>query len=131
MRCQKCKAQEATAHISGTKTTRLRTGGELSSDEFTLHFCAQCADEYQRTQRSQSMFPELHEEQITERVRVVAITPDSTVLRLIRTEAQPTPEDWSLLTSRVGEVGWPVGTEITMTFTPSELEWLRGQRELS
>jgi hypothetical protein len=25
---------------------------------------------------------------------------------------------------------WPVGTDVTVTFTPMELEWLQGKRDL-
>ncbi len=130
MRCQNCQDEEATVHISGTETTVPRSGAESSEEEFILHFCPSCAEEYRRTKSSQSLFPGLHEEPIRERVRVMTVTPERTVLRLIRTETDPMPEDWNLLTARVGRT-WPVGTEIAIAFTPSELEWLRGHRELS
>src|SRR5438876_2604611 len=46
MRCQNCQDEEATVHISGTKTTVPRPGAESSEEEFTLHFCPSCAEEY-------------------------------------------------------------------------------------
>jgi hypothetical protein len=70
----------------------------------------------------------LSEKQISERVRVISITEERTVLRLIRTEADATPEDWSLLSLRAPAL--PVGAEIVMTFTPSELEWMKGNCDL-
>ena len=130
MRCQKCHNNEATVHIAGTTTSRLREDPESSNEEFKLHFCEPCAAEYQRAKLSKCLFPDLNEAQITEQLRVMSVTLERTVLRLIRTEAEAMPVDWSLLTSRVGEA-WPVGAEITMTFTPSELEWLQGRRDLS
>src|SRR6266487_3725858 len=43
MRCQNCQDNEATVHISGTKTTVPRSGAESREEEFTLHFCPSCA----------------------------------------------------------------------------------------
>jgi hypothetical protein len=92
--------------------------------------CVSCAQDFQQVQASRSLFPHLKEEPIAEQGRVMAITTDHLVLRLIRTETQTQPEDWVLLISRVGSVNWRVGTAVTITVTPSELEWLRGEREL-
>ena len=128
MLCQKCQQEEATVHLTGNRTTHSGSGGQARPREFRLHFCPVCAEEYQHSQLSGSLFP--GEPQKTERLRVVGVTPERTVLRLIRTESESPPEEWSLLTSRLPEPLWPVGWEITMTFTPSELEWLRGEKDL-
>jgi hypothetical protein len=129
MRCQNCPDKEAAIHISGTKSSRPHSGGESHTVVFTIDLCETCAEKYRRTELSRRLFPKEHEKQIVERVRVMSVTPERTRIRLIRTEAGATPEDWSLLTSRLPEN--PVGTEMTLIFTPSELEWLKGNRELS
>ena len=38
-------------------------------------------------------------------------------------------EHWTLVTSRLPTI-WAVGAEVTVTFTPMELEWMQGRREL-
>ena len=129
MRCQKCQDKEATVHIHGERATSPPSGRDASGEVFELHLCEACAKEYRRTKLSRSLFPNEQDEQIIEHVRVLSVTPERTVLRLIRTEVDATPQDWTLLTSRLPKR--PVGTEMTMAFTPSELEWMRGARELS
>jgi hypothetical protein len=129
MRCQKCQDKVATVHIHGKRETCTPSGRDSSGEVFELHFCEACAEEYRRTELSRSLFPNDHDEKIIEHVRVLSVTPERTVLRLIRTEADATPQDWSLLTSRLPRR--QVGTEMTIAFTPSELEWMRGARELS
>ena len=39
-------------------------------------------------------------------------------------------QHWTLITSRLPRM-WAVGTEVTVTFTPMELEWMQDQRELA
>jgi hypothetical protein len=128
MFCQNCQQQEATVHFAGHRTAHSDSGGQARPNEFEFHLCPACAEEYQQSQLSQSLFP--GEPQRTERFRVVGITPERTVLRLIRAESDSPPEEWSLLTSRLPESFSPIGSEITMTFTPSELAWLRGERDI-
>ena len=129
MKCQKCQEREAKVHITGTSTISPRSGGESRNEEFQYHFCTSCADEYNRTRSAQSLFPHLHEQPFTERLRVLSITPERTVLRIVRTEDTAAPQEWVLLTSCLPE-GLQVGAEITVTLTPAELQWMRGDREL-
>lgn len=131
MICQSCHKEQAMVHIhgTGTSTAKRSSPAESSSQEFELHFCEACAEEYRRAQASHSLFPHLREEHRTEVVRVMSRTPERTVLRLVRTAEAKVPEEWTLLTSRLPD-RLQVGREITISFTPAELEWMKGEREL-
>jgi hypothetical protein len=130
MICQSCHKEEAVVHISGTRTTRPFSGGKSSTHAFEFYFCNACAQEHHRAQAaSQYGFPHLHEERRTEVVRVMRKTPECAVLRLVRAEGVNAREESSLITSRLPE-RWQVGHEITMVFTPAELQWMRGEPEL-
>jgi hypothetical protein len=129
MICQKCKKEEATVHISGTRTMRPFSGRESNSEDLEFHFCASCAEEDRHARSAHTLFPHLHEEHQTETLRVMSRTPQHTVLRVVRTEEGTAAEEWTLLTSRLPD-RLQVGQEITVSFTPAELEWMRGEREL-
>jgi hypothetical protein len=73
----------------------------------------------------QSLFPKDQETPRTVRVRVVRSTSEHTTVETLDIPA----EHWRLVTSRLPE-RWNVGAEVTITFTPLELEWLQGRREL-
>ena len=60
---------------------------------------------------------------------MISTTPERTVLRLVRTDEDNEPEEWTLLTARLPD-RLQVGHEITISFTPAELEWMKGEREL-
>jgi len=62
-------------------------------------------------------------------VRVLTRGPTTTVVRLVRTEESTRPQEWTLLTSRIPE-GFVEGIVGTVRFTPWELEYLQGRREL-
>ncbi len=66
-----------------------------------------------------------------ERLRVIKSDADLTIVRLIRTESGPSPEEWTLLTARLGS-DWPqsTGYVFSIGYTPMELEYLQGKREL-
>ena len=88
------------------------------------HFCDQCGSQAVQA----ILHPPLEAGSRREAVRVLSVSPTHTVLRLVRTASQPIPEDWTLLTPRLG-TELPVGEEVEMTFTESELEWLQGKSE--
>ena len=77
-----------------------------------------------------SIFPDDPGPFLRERVRVLTVTSERIVVQLVRTESDSTPEIWSLLTSRVPNQ-WKVGMVGTIGYTPLELEWLKGLRELA
>jgi hypothetical protein len=130
MLCQKCKQKEATVHIAESRGDPPFSETATGSAEFTLHFCVACGEEYQQEVFARTLFPNSAEQPITEQFRVVQSSPDRTIVRLVRTESQPVPVDWSLLTPRLPTHLCSVGKEFTMTFTPSELEFLKGNRDL-
>jgi hypothetical protein len=131
MLCQTCKQNQATVHIAescGDPTLPDITTGKA---EFTLHFCEACGDEWQKEEiLARTLFPDFAEQPITEQLRVIQSSSERTVLRVLRTESQAVSEDWSLLTSRLPIDFRSVGKEFGMTFTPSELEFLKGNRDL-
>ena len=123
MLCQKCKQREALLHIVVQTGERASTGPV----EFTLHFCSECGEEYEQD-RLARLFPgaqPFHEE-----LRVIQSSSEHTVVRLVRTESDPSPQEWRLLTSRLPEKYCCVGMEFGVTLTSAELEYLKGNREL-
>jgi len=54
------------------------------------------------------------------------VSAERTVVRLVRTETQPTPEDWSLLTSRLPPQYGVVGIEFQVACSSAELKRLQG-----
>jgi hypothetical protein len=50
-------------------------------------------------------------------------------LLLVRTESDTEPKRWHLLSARVPE-SWVEGFEGRLRYTPMELEWLQGFRDL-
>jgi hypothetical protein len=120
MQCQKCQDKIATVHLHGKRATQAKSGQELSSEVFEFHFCEGCA---RRSEFSKSLYPQEHAGQIIERVRVLRVAPNLTVLRLIRTDADAKPEDLSPPMSPLPD--WAVGSEMTMSCTRSQLERMR------
>jgi hypothetical protein len=125
MQCEICQQRVATIHLKGSKTVAPHSGKEERIEQYEQHFCDECGSKHVQG----LLHPPLEAGSRRETVRVMSVSPAHTILRLVRTEGQTTPEDWSLLTSRLG-TQLPVGEEVQMTFTESELEWLRGKREL-
>jgi hypothetical protein len=123
MLCQKCQQRQATAHILE------RCGDELLSDDgepsLKLHFCETCYEEWRR----ESLASPTGEPRTKEQVRVIESSSECTVVRLVRTESQPAPEDWILMTPRLPEKFRVVGMEFGIWFTPSELEFLKGNQD--
>jgi hypothetical protein len=65
----------------------------------------------------------------SEELRVIGRDQQYTIVRLIRTESAPQPECWRLLTRRIPEE-LTDGSVFRVRFTPMELEWMQGKREL-
>ena len=72
-----------------------------------------------------SLFPKHQETPRTVRARVVRFTEAHTMIQTLDVPI----EHWTLVSSRLPS-GWKIGDEVTMTFTPMELEYLQGRREL-
>jgi hypothetical protein len=125
MICPNCNAAEATVTIATRNRNPLT--GKLEAARNKLHFCCICAQEYQSTHGPTGRSLGQGQEKITERVRVLSVTPEWTVYRLARTDSDPAPVDWHLLTDRLP--ARQVGAEFRMTYTPEELEFLKGEGE--
>ncbi len=123
MLCQKCKQREAVLHIAIQPGVRASTG----PTEFTLHFCSECGEEYEQD-RLVRLSP--GEQPCHEQLRVIQSSSEHTVVRLVRTESQSSPEEWRLLTSRLPEKYCCVGLEYGVTLTSAQLEYLKGNRDL-
>ncbi len=126
MLCQLCRQQDATVLIEGTQVSRESSGEAESTEEVRFDLCRSCAEGYEQRLTSQSLFPERAEPTLTEQLRVLSVGAEWTVLRVIRTENEEVPEDWRVLTARLGESSYEAGQEITLVCTPSEVEWLKG-----
>ena len=75
------------------------------------------------------LFPNDPEPPRREEVRVLKRTPEYTTVLLVRTESDPEPKRWHLLTERI-PAAWVEGFQGRMQYTPMELEWLQGFRDL-
>ena len=75
------------------------------------------------------LFPNDPKPPRSEKLRVIKRNAEYTTVLVLRTESEPEPEHWHLLTERV-PTAWVEGIESGMTFTPMELEWLQGIRDL-
>jgi hypothetical protein len=123
MLCQRCQQRESTVHIAEGHGDQLP-----SAASFTLHFCETCGEEYEREMFARA-FPATGEPPITERLRVIERSSERTIVRLVRTESQPAPEDWILLTARLPEEFCEVGMEFGVTLTLSQLEYMKGNKD--
>jgi len=99
--------------------------GKLETPDNELHLCGTCAEEHKRTHGPPGPSLGHGQEKITECVRVLSLTPEWTVYRLVRTDSDPFPVDWRLLTDRL--LAREVGAEFRMKYTPDELEFLKGE----
>jgi hypothetical protein len=122
MICQKCNEAEATVRIS-TMNRDAHTG-KLEPASHELHLCCICAQEYRAAHATGPPLGE-GQEKIIETVRVLSVTPEWTVYRLIRTDSDRVPIDWRLLTARLPLR--EVGAEFKMIYTHEELEFLKGE----
>jgi hypothetical protein len=78
---------------------------------------------------SRGLFPNDPDPPKWETVRVLKRGPEYTTVLVVRTESDPEPKRWHLLTDRVPEF-WIVGFEGGIRYTPMELDWLQGFRDL-
>jgi len=64
-----------------------------------------------------------------EKLRVLKRGPEYTTLLVVRTESDLEPKRWHLLTDRI-PASWVEGFQGRMQYTPMELDWLQGFRDL-
>jgi hypothetical protein len=79
--------------------------------------------------RYRGLFPNDPEPPREERLRVMKRGREYTTFLLVRTESDPEPKRWHLLSARVPET-WVEGFEGKLRYTPMELDWLQGFRDL-
>ena len=75
------------------------------------------------------LFPKDPEPPRWEMLRVLKRGPEYTTLLVVRTESCSEPKRWHLLTARIPE-NWVEGYEGRIQYTPMELDWLQGLRDL-
>jgi hypothetical protein len=75
------------------------------------------------------LFPNDPEPPRLETLRVLKRNSEYTTLLVVRTESDPEPQRWHLLTDRLPS-SWVEGFEGRIKYTPMELEWLQGFRDL-
>ena len=119
MLCEKCQQLEATVHLKGTRSVR----GGSAREPFEQHLCESCASSSPVVNPALRYGPSV----ITEKLRVLSVTPERTRLRLVRTDADAAPEEWSFLTSSLPVHFAVVGMEFEMSCSPEELAQLKGR----
>lgn len=121
MLCEKCNEREATVHVTGSSRVAAPSGVE---ETFEHHFCESCASNSQLVNPALGYGPDA----ISEKFRVVSVSPEHIRVRLVRTETEAAPVEWSFLTSRLPPQYAIVGMEFEITCSPEELEQLKGVR---
>jgi hypothetical protein len=119
--CEHC--QEAPATLEVATMQRNSETGRLEPLQIALHLCAVCADKYHRSQAGRRLGA--GQQPIKELVRVVSVTPEWTIYRVVRTDSHRVPEEWRLVTNRVPARA--VGSEFTITYAPEELQFMNGE----
>ena len=75
------------------------------------------------------LFPKDPQPPRWETLRVLKRGSEYTTVLVTRTEFEPEPKRWHFLTDRI-PAQWVEGFEGRMRFTPMELDWLQGFRDL-
>lgn len=111
-------------HVTGSRRVDSISGQPSANEEFQHHFCELCASSSPLVNPALKYGPDA----ISEKFRVISVSAERTRVRLLRTEGEAVPEEWSLLTSRLPPDYAVVGMEFGITCSPEELEQLKGNR---
>lgn len=122
MLCEQCQQRDATVHLTGSTKVSASSGEADVEEAFEHHFCESCAASSPLVNPALRYGPDV----ISEKFRVVSVSPEHTRVRLVRTEADAAPEEWSFLTSCLPPQYAVVGMEFGITCSPQELEQLKG-----
>jgi hypothetical protein len=121
MLCEMCHEREALVHLTMT------TKADPMSDEATTtekhHFCELCAEASPLANPVLRYGPDV----INEQLKVISVSPEHTVVRLVRTETEPVPEEWSLLTSKLPPKFAVVGMQFGVLWSSAELRMMQGK----
>src|SRR5262245_62107327 len=124
MLCEKCQQRQATVHITGTRKVAPLSSGPNIDETIEHHFCELCVS----TSPLVNPVLEYGPNAISEKFRVISVSAERTRVRLVRTESEARPEEWSFVTSRLPPPYAVVGAEFEITCSPEELDYLRGNR---
>ena len=111
-------------HLSGTRRVARNSGEPSAEEAIEHHFCEACASGSPLVNPALEYGPDA----ISEKFRVISVSAERVVVRLVRTEAEAQPEEWSFLTSRLPSHLAVVGMEFGITCHPEELDHLKGNR---
>ncbi len=111
-------------HLTGSRRVAALSGEPSVDEAFEHHFCESCASSSPLVNPVLRYGPDV----ISEKFRVVSVSSEHTRVRLVRTEAEAAPEEWSFLTSRLPPQYALLGMEFGITCSPEELEQLKGAR---
>jgi hypothetical protein len=116
MLCETCQKNAATVFI--TFTSLHPPSGQSGKHQF----CEECGRQYVEridpSHRDRSYRREL--------LRVISVSAERTVVRVVSTDSAAAPEEWSLVTALLPPHIAVVGLEFRMGFSPTELEHLKG-----
>ena len=124
MLCGKCQQREAVVHLTGSRKVAAISDLPSVDEAFEHHFCESCASSSPLVNPALSYGSDV----ISEKLKVISVSPGRTRVRLVRTEAEAAPEEWSFLTSRLPPEYAVVGKEFGITCSPEELDHLKGAR---
>ena len=111
-------------HLTGSRKVGAISDEPGSDEAFEHHFCESCASSSPLVNPALGYGPDV----ISEKFRVVSVSPERTRVRLIRTETEAAQEEWSFQTSRLPPQYAVVGMEFGITCSTEELEQLKGAR---
>jgi len=121
MQCGKCPEKLATVHVKRPFPSPPFLDAPTQQE---LHFCEECGREYLK---SDPIFnPSLRGPDVREwHLRVMSVSAERVIVRLVSTDSDARPEEWSLLPARVPADCAVVGGEFWVMCSESELESLR------
>ena len=123
MVCETCQQKNATVHLTGSRRIETSPGESSSNESFEHHLCESCAANNPLANPALRRGPDA----ICETLRVVNVTVERTVVRLVRTESDAAPEEWTFLTSRLPAEYAAVRLEFEISWSPSFLKRLKGE----
>src|SRR5580765_8641457 len=101
-------------HLKGSRKAAAISDEPSIDEAFEHHFCEACASSSPLVNPALRHGPDV----ISEKFRVISVSPERTRVMLVRTEAEAVPEEWSFLTSRLPPKYAVVGMEFGITCSP-------------
>jgi len=125
MLCMECQEKPATVHIKRPVPSPPFQDMPM---QFEVHFCEECCRDCIESDRI--LNPSPRDPDVREwHLRVMSVSSERIIVRLVSTDSDTRPEEWSLLPARVPADCAVVGTEFWVMCSESELEsWRTGDR---